>query len=139
VHVGQQIEEIQGSIKIRNAQIEHALAKQFYEELTKFKQQSQREEDRWRRVEAVIAKHCQAAEEKLKRAKSTDAQIIFDTEMEAIRHFQILTPPQENTLGILTIGNQNPPLIPPTRPGTTAPPSNINVLINYFEYYSKIL
>jgi hypothetical protein len=74
-----------------------------------------------------MAKRLQAAEEKLKRAKGTDAQTIFDNEMEAIRNFHIVTPPRENTPGILTVGNQNPPPIPPTRPGATAPPNNINV------------
>jgi hypothetical protein len=40
-----------------------------------------------------MAKHLQAAEEKLKRAKGTDAQTMFDSEMEAIRNFYIVTPP----------------------------------------------
>jgi hypothetical protein len=66
VHVSQQIEEIRGHVKIRNAQTEQALATQFHEELKKFKQQSQRNEDRRRRADALIAKRLQAAEEKLK-------------------------------------------------------------------------
>jgi hypothetical protein len=34
------------------------------------------------------------AEQKLKRAKGTDAQTKFDTEIEAIRNFHIITPPR---------------------------------------------
>jgi hypothetical protein len=75
----------------------------------------------------------------LKRAKGTDAHTIFDTEMEAIRHFHIITSRGENKLGILTVGNQNPPPIPPTRPGATAFPNNINERFTYFESYSNIL
>jgi hypothetical protein len=126
VHVGQQIEEIQGHIEIRNAQTEEALAKQFHEELKKFEQQRQWDEDRCRRADALMSERLQAAEERLKRAKGTDAQTIFDTEMEAIRNFHIITPSGENTPGIPTVGNQNPPPIPPTRPSATAPPNNIN-------------
>jgi hypothetical protein len=55
-------------------------------------------------------KHLQAAEEKLKQAKGTDAQTIFDIEMEAIRNFHIVIPHRENTPGIPTLGNQNPHL-----------------------------
>jgi hypothetical protein len=40
-----------------------------------------------------MATHLQAAEEKLTRAKGTDAQTIFETEIEAIRNFPIATPP----------------------------------------------
>jgi hypothetical protein len=86
-----------------------------------------------------MAKRLQTREAKLKRAKGTDAQTIFDTEMEAIRNFHIITPPWENTPGIPIVGNQNPPPIPPTRPGATAPPNNINERFDYFEYYSNIL
>jgi hypothetical protein len=75
----------------------------------------------------------------LKRDKGTDAQTIFDTEMEAIRNLHIVTPPRENTPGIPTVGNQNPPPIQPTRPGATAPPNIIKERFDYFEYYSNIL
>jgi hypothetical protein len=73
-----------------------------------------------------MVKRLHAAEEKLTRAKGTYAQTIFDTEMEAIRNFHIITPPRENIPGIPTVGNQYPPPIPPTRSGATAPPNNIN-------------
>jgi hypothetical protein len=86
-----------------------------------------------------MANRVRAAEEKLKRAKGTDAQTIFDTEMVAIRNFHIVTPPRENTPGIPIVGNQNSPPIPPARPGTTAPPNNIHERFDYFEYYSNIL
>jgi hypothetical protein len=59
--------------------------------------------------------------------------------MEAIRSFHIVTPPRENTPGIHPVGNQNPLPIPPTRPGATAPPNNINERFDYFQYYSNIL
>jgi hypothetical protein len=59
----------------------------------------------------------------LKRAKGTDSQTIFDTEMEAIINFHRVTPPRENTPGIPTVGNQNPRPIPPTRPRATAAPT----------------
>jgi hypothetical protein len=137
--LGQQIEEIRGHVEIRNAQTEQALAKQFHEELKKSEQQRQRDEDRRRRADALMAKRLQAAEEKLKRAKGTGTQKIFDTEMEAIRNFHIVTPPRQNTPGIPTVGTQNPPPIPPTRAGATASPNNINERFDYFEYYSNIL
>jgi hypothetical protein len=86
-----------------------------------------------------MAKHLQAAEEKLKRAKGTGAQTIFDTEMESIRNFHIVTPPGENTPGLPKVGNPNPPPIPPTRPGGIGPTKNINERLDYFEYYSNIL
>jgi hypothetical protein len=86
-----------------------------------------------------MAKRLQDAEEKLKRAKGTDAQTIFDTEMDAKRNFHIITPPRENIPDILTVGNQNPRPILPTRPGATALPNNINEQFDYFEYYSNIL
>jgi hypothetical protein len=73
-----------------------------------------------------MAKCLHAAEQKLKRAKYTDRQTIFDTEIEAIRNFHIITPPREKSLGIQMVGNQNPPPIPPTRPGATAPCNKIN-------------
>jgi hypothetical protein len=75
----------------------------------------------------------------LKRAKGPNAQTIFDTETEAIRNIHIITPPRENTLDILTVGNQNPLTMPPSRPGATAPPNNINDEFVYFEFYSNIL
>jgi hypothetical protein len=59
--------------------------------------------------------------------------------MEALRNFHIVTPHRENTPGFPTLGNQNPPPIPPTRPGATVPPNNINERFDYFEYYSNIL
>jgi hypothetical protein len=83
--------------------------------------------------------HLEAAEEKLNRAKGTDAQIIFDTEMEAMINFHIFTPPRENTPGIPRVGNQTPPPITPPRPGAIAPPMNINERFDNFEYYSTIL
>jgi hypothetical protein len=85
----------------------------------------------------LIAKGLQAAEEKLNPAKGTDAQTIFDTEMEAIRYIHIVTPPRENTPGIMMVGNQNPSPIPPIRPGATAPSNNIKERFDYLEYYSK--
>jgi hypothetical protein len=81
-----------------------------------------------------MAKRPQPAEEKLTRAKGTDAQTIIDTEMEAIRNFHIVTPPRDNRPGISTVGNQNPPPIAPRRPGTTAPTNIINERFEYFEY-----
>jgi hypothetical protein len=39
-----------------------------------------------------MAKRLQAAEEKLRKAKSSNAQTIFDTELEAIRNLHIYTP-----------------------------------------------
>jgi hypothetical protein len=99
VHVGQQIEEIRGHVEIRNAQTEHALEKQFSEELKKFEQQRQRDEDHRIRADALMAKRLQAAEEQLNRAKGTDAQIIFETEMEAIRNFHT-SHPLEKTHGV---------------------------------------
>jgi hypothetical protein len=59
--------------------------------------------------------------------------------MEAIRYFYIITPPQDNILGIPMVGNQNPPPILPTRPGTTAPLNNIHQKFDYFEYYSNVV
>jgi hypothetical protein len=56
----------------------------------------------------------------------TDSQTIFDTEVETIRKFHIVTRPQENTPGISTVGTQNPPPIPRPRPGATAPSNHIN-------------
>jgi hypothetical protein len=56
-----------------------------------------------------MAKRLQGADEQLKRAKGTDAQTIFDTEMKAIRNFHIVIPPRDNTPGIPTLGNQNAP------------------------------
>jgi hypothetical protein len=114
VHVGQQIEQLRGHVEIRKAHTEQALAKQFYEKLKNFEQQRQRDKDCRRRAGALMAKCLQSAEEQLILAKGTDAQTIFDTEMEAIRNLQIVPPPQENTPGILTVGKQNPPPIPPT-------------------------
>jgi hypothetical protein len=73
-----------------------------------------------------MAKCLQAGEEKLKRAKGTDAQTIFDTEREAISNFHIVTALRENPPGIPTAENQTPPPIPPTRPSTIAPSNNIN-------------
>jgi hypothetical protein len=73
-----------------------------------------------------MAKRLQAAEETLKPAKGIDALTIFDTEMEAIRNFHIIIPRRENTPGIPTIRNQNPPPVPPTRPVATALTNNIN-------------
>jgi hypothetical protein len=138
VYVGQQIDEIRGHIEIRNAPTEQALAKQFYEELKKFEQQRQQDEYRRRRADALMAKQLQAAEEKWKRAKGTDTQTIFDTQMEAIRNFHIVIPPRDNTPGIPMVGNQNHPPIPPTRPGATALRNNINERLDYLEYYSNI-
>jgi hypothetical protein len=42
-----------------------------------------------------MAKRLQAAGEKLRKAKSSDTETIFDTEMEAIRNFHIHTPSRE--------------------------------------------
>jgi hypothetical protein len=85
-----------------------------------------------------MANCLQTVEQQLKQAKGTDAQTIFDTEIDAIRNFHIVTPPRQNTPGIPTVENQHPPPIAPTSPGPTAPPNNIHKLFNYFEYYSNI-
>jgi hypothetical protein len=114
-------------------QTEQGLAKEFHEELKKFEQQRLRDEDRPRHAEDLMAKCLQAAEDKLKRAKGTDPQTIFDTEMELIRNLHIVTPPRENIPGIPMVGNQTLPPIPLTRPSATAPPNNINKRFDDFE------
>jgi hypothetical protein len=86
-----------------------------------------------------MAKHLQPTKEILKQDKGTDAQTLFDTEIEPIRHFHIITPPCEYTPGITTVGNQNLRPILPTRPGGTAPANNINEQFDCFEYYLTIL
>jgi hypothetical protein len=86
-----------------------------------------------------MAKRLHAPEEKLTRAKGTVTLTKFDTKMDAIRYFQILTPSGENTLRISTVANQNPPPILHTRSGAPAPPNNINEQFDYFESYSNIL
>jgi hypothetical protein len=83
-------------------------------------------------VDSLMGIHFQRAEETLKQAKSIDAQTEFDTEMEAMRNFHIVTPPREITPGILTLGNQIPPSISPTRPCAIAPPNNIKERFDYF-------
>jgi hypothetical protein len=129
---------IRGHVEIRNAQIEHALVKQFHEELKKFEQR-QRDEDCGRQADALIPHCLQAAEEKLKGAKGINAETIFDIETEASGKFHIVIPARENIPGILIVGNQTPPPIPPIRPGATVPPNNINKRFNDFEYYSNFL
>jgi hypothetical protein len=84
-----------------------------------------------------MAKHLQTVEEKLKRAKGTDANTIFDTEIESIRHFHIVTPLRGYTPGIPPVRKQNPPPIP--RPGATAALNNLNERFEYFEYFLNIL
>jgi hypothetical protein len=68
-HRGQQIEEIQPHVETRNVQRELAFAKQFHEELKKFEQQRQRDEERHRQGDALFTKRLPAAEEKSNRAK----------------------------------------------------------------------
>jgi hypothetical protein len=86
-----------------------------------------------------MAKRLQAAEEKLRKAKSSDAQTIFDTEMEAIRNFHILTPsreamPENPDQAIPeTGGNNNPP--PPPKGHTKENPQDNDKKFNYIKYY----
>jgi hypothetical protein len=86
-----------------------------------------------------MANSFQAAEEKFKQANGTGVQTIFDTDMEAIRNFDIVIPPRDNTPRILMVENQHPPPILPARPSATAPSNNINERFDYFEYYSNVL
>jgi hypothetical protein len=78
------------------------------------------------------------AEEKLRKAEGSDAQTIFDTEMEAIRNFHIHTPSREAMPANLeqavleTEGNNNPP--PPKDK-----PQDHNNSFNYIEYYLNVL
>jgi hypothetical protein len=85
-----------------------------------------------------MAQRLQAAEEKLKRAKGTDTQTIFETEMEAIRNFHTATPPRGVTPDIPGGGNQNPPPPAPPKTGATVPPDENNEGFDYFQYYTKV-
>jgi hypothetical protein len=80
-----------------------------------------------------MAKRRQAADEKLNRANGTDVQTIFDTKMEAIRNFHIITPLRENMQDIPTGGNHYPLPFLPTRPGAIAPPNNTNKGFHYLD------
>jgi hypothetical protein len=64
-----------------------------------------------------MAKRLQAGEEKLRKAKSSDTQTIFDTEIEAIRNFHIHTPPRK------AIPEDRQQVIPETGGNNNLPPS----------------
>jgi hypothetical protein len=90
-----------------------------------------------------MAKRLQAAEEKLRKAKSSDAQTIFDTEMAAIQNFHIHTPSREATPENPeqaipeTGGNNNRP--PPPKGHTNENPQDNDTKFNYIEYYLNVV
>jgi hypothetical protein len=59
--------------------------------------------------------------------------------LEATRNVDIVTPPENNILGIAMVGKLNSPTIPPTRPGAIVPTKNITDRFSDFEYDSNIL
>jgi hypothetical protein len=75
----------------------------------------------------------------LEKKKGSDAQTIFDTEIDAIRNFHIHTPSRDATPAIPeTGGNNNPP--PPLPPrNTKETPQEHNNKFNYIEYYLNVM
>jgi hypothetical protein len=60
-----------------------------------FEEQQNRDKEQCQRTDTLMDQRLQGAEAKLRIAKRSDVQSIFDLEMEAIRNFYIQTPPRE--------------------------------------------
>jgi hypothetical protein len=124
--VERRIAEIRHQVEREQVNNQKRLEAEFRAELHKFEEQRKRDEERCKSTDALMAKRLQAAEDKLRKAKSSDAQTIFDTEMEAIRNFHIHTPSREAIPEIPeyafteTGGNNNPP--PPPKGHTKENP-----------------
>jgi hypothetical protein len=90
-----------------------------------------------------MSKRLQAAEDKLRKAKRSDAHTIFDTEMEVIRNFDIYTQSQEAMIEYLeqgipkTRGNNHPR--PPPKGYIQDTPQDNHKKFNYIEDYLNII
>jgi hypothetical protein len=83
------IAEIRSQVEREQVNNQQRLDAEFCPALDKFEERLKRDEGCRRQTDALMAKRCEAAEEKLRKAKSTDEQIIFNTEIEAIQNFHI--------------------------------------------------
>jgi hypothetical protein len=141
--VDKRIAEIKYQVECEQVNNKKPLEPKFRAELYKFHEQRKRDEERRRRIDTLMAERLQAAEEKLRTAKSSDAQTMFDTEIEQILKFHIHTPSREmmaeNQEQAIheTSGNNNPP--PQPKGHNKENCQDNHKTFNYIKYYLNLV